>query len=202
MKSRTDPADTVESPRQEPRLPPGQIRTDKWPVLHYGSVPKVDLSTWDFRVMGLVDQAARWTWEQFLELPRVTVRSDIHCVTRWSRYDNEWQGVSFREVMRHVTVKPEARFAVIRAEQGFTTNLPLSELNQDDVLFALQHDGVDLTPEHGWPLRLVVPRRYFWKSAKWVRAIELVADDRPGFWEQNGYHNEADPWREERFSDW
>jgi DMSO/TMAO reductase YedYZ molybdopterin-dependent catalytic subunit len=202
MKSRTDPADTVESPRQEPRLPPGQIRTDKWPVLHYGSVPKVDLSTWDFRVMGLVERPARWTWEEFLELPRVTVRSDIHCVTRWSRYDNEWQGVSFREVMRHVAVKPEARFAVIKAEQGFTTNLPLSELNQDDVLFALQHDGVELTPEHGWPLRLVVPRRYFWKSAKWVRAIELVADDRPGFWEQNGYHNEADPWREERFSDW
>jgi DMSO/TMAO reductase YedYZ molybdopterin-dependent catalytic subunit len=202
MKSHTQPADTVESPRQEPRLPPGQIRTDKWPVLHYGSVPKVDLSTWDFRVMGLVEHPVRWTWEQFLELPRTTVRSDIHCVTRWSRFDNEWQGVSFRDVMRHVTVKPEARFAVIRAEQGFTTNLPLSELDQDDVLFAIQHDGVDLTPEHGWPLRLVVPRRYFWKSAKWVRAVELVADDRPGFWEQNGYHNEADPWREERFSDW
>lgn len=171
-------------------------------MLHYGAVPSVDLATWDFRVTGLVEQPVRWTWEEFLALPRVTVHSDIHCVTRWSRFDNRWLGVSFSEVMRHVTVKPEARFAVIRAEQGFTTNLPLAELNQDDVLFALQHDGVDLTPEHGWPLRLVVPRRYFWKSAKWVRAIELVADDRPGFWEQNGYHNQADPWHEERFSDW
>jgi len=202
MKTSPEPADTVLSPRQEPRLPPGQVRTDKWPVLHYGAIPKVDLATWDFRVTGLVDQPVRWTWEEFLALPRVAVRSDIHCVTRWSRFDNEWRGVSFREVMKHVTLKPEARFAVIHAEQGFTSNLPLEELNQDDVLFALQHDGEDLTPEHGWPLRLVVPRRYFWKSAKWVRSIDLVRDDRPGFWEQNGYHNEADPWREERFSDW
>jgi DMSO/TMAO reductase YedYZ molybdopterin-dependent catalytic subunit len=153
-------------------------------------------------VTGLVEQPVRWSWDEFLTLPRVTVRSDIHCVTRWSRFDNEWSGVSFREVMRHVVVKPEARFAIVRAEQGFTTNLPLAELNQDDVLFALQHDGVDLAPEHGWPLRLVVPRRYFWKSAKWVRSVELTREDRPGFWEQNGYHNEADPWREERFSDW
>jgi DMSO/TMAO reductase YedYZ molybdopterin-dependent catalytic subunit len=202
MDSRPRPADIVDSPRRAPRLPPGQVRTDKWPVLHYGAVPKVDLATWDFRVHGLVEPAVRWTWGEFLALPRTTVRSDIHCVTRWSRFDNSWHGVSFRDVMRHVTVKPEARFAVIRAEPGYTTNLPLAELNQDDVLFAMQHDGVDLTPEHGWPLRLVVPRRYFWKSAKWVRAIELVRDDRPGFWEQNGYHNEADPWREERFSDW
>ena len=137
-----------------------------------------------------------------MALPRVTVCSDIHCVTRWSRYDNQWRGVLFAEVLRHVAVKPEARFAVIHAERGFTTNLSLAELTNDDVLFAWQHDGKDLTPEHGWPLRLVVPRRYFWKSAKWVRAVELVAEDRPGFWEQNGYHNEADPWNEERFSDW
>jgi DMSO/TMAO reductase YedYZ molybdopterin-dependent catalytic subunit len=162
----------------------------------------VDLSTWDFRVFGLVERPARWTYEEFLALPQVQVRSDIHCVTRWSRFDNVWQGVAYREVMRHVVVKPEARFAVIHAERGYTTNLPLSELAQDDVLFAYQHDGQELTPEHGWPLRLVVPRRYFWKSAKWVRGIELVAEDRPGFWEQNGYHNRADPWREERFSDW
>jgi DMSO/TMAO reductase YedYZ molybdopterin-dependent catalytic subunit len=196
------PADTVESPRQEPRLPPGQIRTEKWPVLHYGSVPQVDLSTWDLRVYGEVERPARWSYDEFLALPRVQVRSDIHCVTRWSRFDNLWQGVAFREVMRHVEVKPEARFAVIHAERGFTANLPLVELMQDDVLFAITHDGQELTPEHGWPVRLVVPRRYFWKSAKWVRGVELSADDRPGFWEQNGYHNQADPWREERFSDW
>ena len=202
MNSKQDPADTISSPEQEPRLPPGQVRTDKWPVLHYGSVPRVDLATWDFRVYGLVSRPVRWTYSEFLALPRVQVKSDIHCVTRWSRFENLWQGVSFDEVMRHVEPKPDARFAVIQAEQGYTTNLPLAELQQDDVLFAYRHDGADLTPEHGWPLRLVVPRRYFWKSAKWVRGIELVAEDRPGFWEQNGYHNEANPWHEERFSDW
>ena len=195
-------ADNPASPKSEPRLPPGQVLTEKWPVLHYGSVPKVDTATWDFRVFGLVEQPVRWTYAEFMALPQVEVVSDIHCVTRWSRYDNRWQGVAFKEVMRHVEVGPEARFAVIHAEQGFTANLPLAELIQDDVLFAHRHDGVDLTPEHGWPLRLVVPRRYFWKSAKWVRGIELVARDQPGFWERNGYHNEADPWREERFSDW
>jgi DMSO/TMAO reductase YedYZ molybdopterin-dependent catalytic subunit len=202
MNSGPSRADIVESPRQEPRLPPGQVRTDKWPVLHYGSVPGVDLKAWDFRVHGLVDHPVRWSYEQFLALPTVDVRSDIHCVTRWSRFDNTWHGVSFREVLSRVGVKPEARFAVIHAEQGFTTNLALVELIKDDVLFAWQHDGEALTPEHGWPLRLVVPRRYFWKSAKWVRAVELTAEDRPGFWERSGYHNQADPWREERFSDW
>src|SRR5262249_18838116 len=150
-----EPADTVISPRREPRLPPGQVRTDKWPVLHHGSVPQVDLSTWDFRVFGLVESPVRWTRDQFLALPQVTLRSDVHCVTRWSRFDNEWRGVSFREAMRQVAVKPEACFAVIHAEHGFTTNLALTELMQDDVLFAYQHDGKDLTPEHGWPLRLV-----------------------------------------------
>jgi DMSO/TMAO reductase YedYZ molybdopterin-dependent catalytic subunit len=202
MNSKTPPADTIASPSQEPRLPPGQVRTDKWPVLHYGSVPRVDLAAWDLRVFGLVKEPVRWTYEEFLRLPQVQVRSDIHCVTRWSRFDNLWQGVSIKEVLGRVQVEPEARFAVIHAEQGFTTNLPLSELSQDDVLLAYRHDGEDLTPEHGWPLRLVVPRRYFWKSAKWVRGVELVAADRQGFWEQNGYHNDADPWKEERFSDW
>ena len=194
------PADTIASPRQEPRLPPGQVRTDKWPVLHYGSVPRVDLAAWDFRVFGLVKEPARWTFDELLQLPQVEVRSDIHCVTRWSRFDNLWQGVSFKEVLRRVQVEPGARFAVIHAEQGFTTNLPLSELSQDDVLLAHKHDGQDLTPEHGWPLRLVVPRRYFWKSAKWIRGVELVAEDRQGFWEQNGYHNDADPWKEQRYA--
>jgi DMSO/TMAO reductase YedYZ molybdopterin-dependent catalytic subunit len=202
VKSKPDPADTIVSPTQEPRLPPGQVRTDKWPVLHYGAVPRVDLASWDFRVHGLVEQALRWTYSEFLTLPQVQMKSDIHCVTRWSRYDNLWQGVAIKEVLRLARPKPEAKYAVIHAEQGYTTNLPLAELDQDDVLLAYQHDGVDLTPEHGWPLRLVVPRRYFWKSAKWVRGIELVAADRPGFWEQNGYHNDADPWSEERFSDW
>ena len=202
MDSRPGRADTRESPRQEPRLPPGQILTDKWPVLHHGSVPRADLATWDFRVFGLVEQPVRWTHEEFRSLPRIRVRSDIHCVTRWSRYDNLWEGVAVREVLRRGVPKPDARYAVIHAEQGYTTNLPIAELLNDDVLLADKHDGADLTPEHGWPLRMVVPHRYFWKSAKWVRAIELVAADRPGFWEENGYHNDADPWKEERFSDW
>ena len=196
------PADIVESPRQDPRLPPGQVKTDKWPVLHYGSVPNVDLSKWDFAVDGLVERPRRWDWDAFSKLPRVQVRCDIHCVTRWSRYDNLWEGVSVREVMRLAGPRPEGQFAIVHAEQGFTTNLPLSELLQDDVLLADTHSGQPLTPDHGWPLRLVVPRRYFWKSAKWIRRIELVTRDQPGFWERNGYHNDANPWREERFSDW
>jgi DMSO/TMAO reductase YedYZ molybdopterin-dependent catalytic subunit len=195
-------ADIVNSPRQDPRLPPGQVKTEKWPVLHHGAVPTVDLARWDFVVDGLVERPRRWTWQEFLELPRTQVRSDIHCVTRWSRFDNLWEGVSLREVVGQASPKPDARFVTIHAEQGFTTNLALAELLQDDVLLADRHDGQPLTPEHGWPLRLVVPRRYFWKSAKWVRRIELVGRDQPGFWERNGYHNEANPWREERFSDW
>ena len=202
MNSVDRPADIHESPEREPRLPPGQVRTEKWPVLHYGTVPRVDLATWDLRVIGLVEHPQRWTWDEFRSLPRVQVRSDIHCVTRWSRFDNRWEGVSLRELLDRAQPRPEARFAIIRAEREFTTNLPLAELKHDDVLVADTHDGAPLTPEHGWPLRLVVPRRYFWKSAKWVRVIELATEDRPGFWEQNGYHNDADPWREERFSDW
>ena len=202
MNSESRPADIVESPRQEPRLPTGQVKTDKWPVLHYGSVPRVELADWDLRVDGLVGRPLRWTWEEFEKLPRVQVKSDIHCVTRWSRFDNLWSGVSLRWVLEQAQPKSEAKFVVVHAEQGFTTNLPLAELDQDDVLLADKHDGTPLTPDHGWPLRLVVPRRYFWKSAKWVRRIELVASDQPGFWERNGYHNAADPWKEERFSDW
>ena len=202
MNSPDPPADTIDSPKQEPRLPPGQVKTDKWPVLHYGSVPSVDLKTWDLKVTGAIAHPQRWTWEEFKSLPRVQVHSDIHCVTRWSRYDNLWEGVSLHEVLHRVGPSAEARFAILHAEAGFTTNLPLEELANDDVLLADMHDGVPLTPEHGWPLRLVVPRRYFWKSAKWIRAIELSPTDRPGFWEQNGYHNEANPWNEERYSDW
>ncbi len=202
MNSSGESADIIESPRREPRLPPGQVKTEKWPVLHHGAVPGVDLATWDLVVDGRVARPQRWSWEEFQALPRRRVHSDIHCVTRWSRYDNLWEGVPLREVIRLASVEPDARFAILHAELGFTTNLPLTELSQDDVLLADRHDGEPLTPEHGWPLRLVVPRRYFWKSAKWIRRIELVAADQPGFWERNGYHNDADPWREERFSDW
>lgn len=202
MNSERRPADIVHSPRQEPRLPPGQIVTEKWPVLHHGTVPSIDLARWDFVVNGLVARPQRWTWDEFQRLPRTQVHSDIHCVTRWSRYDNTWEGVPLREVLALAAPEPGGRFAIIHAEAGFTTNLPISELLQDDVLLADRHDGQPLTPEHGWPLRLVVPRRYFWKSAKWIRRIEVAGRDEPGFWERNGYHNDADPWREERFSDW
>lgn len=203
MNDAPNPADNrIDSPRIEPRLPPGQVKTEKWPVLHYGSVPNVDLATWSLQVDGRVEQPLRWTWDAFKSLPRVQVFSDIHCVTRWSRYDNLWEGVAIREVLRLARPTAAATHVVVHAEQGFTTNLPLKELDQDDVLLADTHDGQPLTPEHGWPLRLVVPRRYFWKSAKWVTRIELVDRDAPGFWERNGYHNEADPWREERYSDW
>lgn len=202
MNSDPKPADIVDSPTMDPRLPPGQVKTEKWPVLHYGSVPRVDLSSWDFRIDGLVEHPLRWTWDEFQALPRVQVRSDIHCVTRWSRFDNIWEGVSLHSLLQRAVPKSNARFAVMHAEQGFTANLPLSELDNDDVLLADKHDGEKLTPDHGYPLRLVVPRRYFWKSAKWVRRIELVPEDQPGFWERNGYHNEANPWKEERFSDW
>ncbi len=195
-------ADNPGNSKREPRLPPGQVLTEKWPVLQHGAVPKVDLARWSFTVGGLVEHPLRLTWEEFQALPRVTVTSDIHCVTRWSRYDNRWEGVAVRELLARAVPRPEARFAIVHADPDYTTNLPLGALLDGDVLLADRHDGTPLAPEHGWPLRLVVPRRYFWKSAKWVRGIELAGADHPGFWERNGYHNDADPWREERFSDW
>jgi DMSO/TMAO reductase YedYZ molybdopterin-dependent catalytic subunit len=184
-----------------PRLPPGQVLTEKWPVLTYGDTPQVNHRTWTFRCHGLVEQEVSWTWEEFVRLPRVTIRSDVHCVTRWSRYDNVWEGVSVQEILGHVKVRPEAVAVMAHAEHGYTTNIPLAALRQEDVLLALKHDGSDLAAEHGGPCRLVVPRLYFWKSAKWIRAFEFLDVDAPGFWEVNGYHLHADPWREERYSD-
>ena len=182
------------------KLPPGQSRTEKWPVLHYGAIPRIDLSTWEFTATGLVEEPRRWSWEEFTRLPRTVVRCDIHCVTAWSRFDNTFEGVAATEVLRHVRVRPDAAFVMVHSFGGYTTNLPLSAV-LDDVVFAFTHDGVPLTAEHGGPCRLVVPKLYFWKSAKWVRGIELGREDRPGFWEQNGYHMHGDPWREERYSD-
>ena len=181
------------------RVPPGQYLTEKFPVLHYGSVPKVDLSTWDFRVWGEVDNPFRLTWPEFGALPRTVLTADIHCVTRWSKLDTHWEGVSTRDLLSHVRLKPEARFVLVHAEQGFTANLALDDFLREENLFAWRYDGKELTPEHGGPLRLVVPSLYFWKSAKWVRGVELLAKDRPGFWEGYGYHNRGDPWKEERF---
>ncbi len=193
-----------ERARREGRLPPGQVLTEKFPVLHYGPVPHYpDLSRWDLRVFGLVREEKRLTWEEFNRLPRTRIVADIHCVTRWSKLDTVWEGVRFRDFIEAVPIEvlPEARYVMVHAEYGFTANLPLEVMLDDDVLLATHYGGEPLTPEHGYPLRLVVPKKYFWKSAKWVRGIEFMAEDKLGFWEQAGYHNEADPWKEQRFAD-
>ena len=181
------------------RLPPGQYLTEKWPVLHAGSVPKTDLATWDFRVFGEVESPLTLTWEQLLELPSREIVVDIHCVTRWSRFDASFRGVHWSTIAELVRPKPAARFVVAHAEQDFTANVPLEAIEDEHALLVYEADGEPLTPEHGWPLRLVVPSRYFWKSAKWLRGLELLTADRPGFWERYGYHNDADYWREERY---
>ena len=183
------------------RVPPGQYLTEKFPVLHYGSVPRTDLAKWDFRVFGLVENPFTLTWEAFRTLPRKSVTTDIHCVTRWSKLDTTWEGVPIQAILSLAQVKPEASFVVAHCEQGYTANLPLSVLDDDDVLLADTYAGQPLEPEHGYPLRLLVPKRYFWKSAKWLRGLELLEHDRLGFWERYGYHNDADPWKEERFSE-
>jgi DMSO/TMAO reductase YedYZ molybdopterin-dependent catalytic subunit len=185
--------------KSEGRLPPGQSLTLKWPVLHYGSVPRFDPERWDFVVSGLVENPVRWNWKEFNSLPTVVTHSDFHCVTRWSRFDNDWKGVSFREVLGQVKAKPAAKYILVLAEQGFTVNVPLADLDRDNVLFATHHDGEPLSADHGYPLRLIVPHLYAWKSVKWVRGLEFLEQDRPGFWEQNGYHMYGDPFKEQRF---
>jgi DMSO/TMAO reductase YedYZ molybdopterin-dependent catalytic subunit len=181
------------------RLPPGQYLTEKWPVLHAGTVPQTDLTTWDFRVFGEVENPITLSWEEFTALPTREITIDIHCVTRWSRFDTSFKGVHWSELAKLVNPKPSARYVVAHAEQDFTANVPLPALEDEEALLAYEADGEPLTPEHGWPLRLVIPKRYFWKSAKWLRAIELLNHDEPGFWERLGYHNEADYWKEERY---
>ena len=181
------------------RLPPGQYLTEKWPVLHAGTVPATDLATWDFRVWGGVEEPVRLTWDQFRELPSREITIDIHCVTRWSRFDARFRGVHWSELAKLVRPKPSARFVLAHAEQGFTANVPRAALEDENALLAYEADGEALTPEHGWPLRLVVPSKYFWKSAKWLRGLELLDRDRPGFWERYGYHNEADYRKEQRY---
>ncbi len=183
------------------RIPPGQYLTEKFPVLHYGSVPRTDLAKWDFRVWGEVDTPITLSWEQFKALPRKSVHADIHCVTRWSKLDTDWEGVPIQEILGLAGVRSNATHVVAHCEQGYTANLPLSVLNDDDVLLADTFGGEELELEHGWPLRLLVPKRYFWKSAKWIRGLEFLGHDQLGFWERYGYNNDADPWKEERFSE-
>lgn len=182
-----------------PRLPPGQRLTDGWPVLHYGSIPRVDLATWTFHIFGLVEQEITLTWDQFMALPQSKSRSDIHCVTTWSKFDNNWEGVVIDDLLALARPKPEAAHAIFHSYGGYTTNVPLAEMHGPENMLVHSHDGAPLTPEHGGPLRGLVPSLYFWKSAKWVRGIELVAEDRAGFWEMYGYHMHGDPWTEERY---
>jgi DMSO/TMAO reductase YedYZ molybdopterin-dependent catalytic subunit len=194
----------------EGRLPPGQSLTQKFPVLHYGPVPRFNPATWDFRVWGEVEQEKRWTWDEFQQLPRTSLEMDIHCVTRWSKFDTVWEGVSVRSLVEQglIRIKPSARFVMQHAEYGFTVNLPLEVVLAENFLLATRFNGEPITPDHGYPLRGVVgfirgredlTTPYFWKGAKWLRSLEFMTQDRLGFWEQAGYHNQADVWKEQRF---
>jgi len=198
--------------KKEGRLPPGQALTQKFPVLHYGAVPSFDPLTWDFQVWGEVEAPLRLTWEEFERLPRTTLKMDIHCVTRWSKFDTLWEGVSVQTLLERelIRLKPGAKYVIQHAEYGFTVNLPLEVVLQENFLMATHYEGAPITPDHGFPLRGVVgaiPQRsdlktpYLWKGAKWLRGLEFSAEDKPGFWEQAGYHNEADVWLEERVED-
>lgn len=190
-----------QDPATMERIPPGQYRTEKFPVLHYGSVPNTELAKWDFKVYGEVDSPFTLTWDQFKTLARKTVKTDIHCVTRWTKLDTVWEGVAIQEILNLAQVRPGATHVLAHSEQGYTANMPLSVLDDDDVMLADTFDGQPLEKEHGWPLRLFVPKRYFWKSAKWIRGLEFLDHDQLGFWERYGYNNSADPWKEERFSE-
>ncbi len=182
------------------RVPPGQTVTEGWPVLHYGSVPYYnDMSKWDLKVVGLVEQPVTWTYSEFNKLPRTEFKNDIHCVTTWSKLGNTWEGVAVSTLMQHVKPLPEAKYVMLHAEHGWSTNLPIEDFLAETSFLATKHNGEVLSPEHGWPVRMVVPHLYFWKSAKWLRGIEFMAKDKPGFWERNGYHMYGDPWKEQRY---
>jgi DMSO/TMAO reductase YedYZ molybdopterin-dependent catalytic subunit len=185
--------------RDAGRLPPGQSATLKWPTLHVGSVPRFNPQTWDFRITGWVEKEVRLTWDEFTRLPMTQITADMHCVTRWSRFDVRWEGVAFTDVMKRASVKPEAKFVMVLAEEGFTSNVPLEDLLQPTTLFALKHNGEPLPADHGYPVRLVVPHLYAWKSVKWVRGVDCMPLDSPGLWEENGYHMRGDPFKEQRY---
>jgi DMSO/TMAO reductase YedYZ molybdopterin-dependent catalytic subunit len=186
------------------RVPPGQYVTEKFPVLHYGAVPHYDNveQTWNLRVWGSIAEEKRLSFAEFRALPTVEITTDIHCVTRWSKLGTTWEGVRFRDFLNHIpALDPATKFVIAHAEHNFTANVPLDVLLEDETLLAYRYEGQELDPEHGYPLRLLVPRKYFWKSAKWLRGLEFLLEDQHGFWERYGYHNNADPWQEERFAD-
>lgn len=183
----------------QPRLPPGQRLVRDWPVLDLGIQPDVSPKTWAFSVGGLVENAIEWDWDAFMAQPQVTLTTDIHCVTTWSMYDNQWVGVSALHLLSVVKPKPEAKFVVMHSYDGYTTNVPLAALADDDVVLAHTWQGKPITREHGGPMRAIIPKLYLWKSAKWLRHITFLAKDAPGYWEVRGYHNNGDPWTEERY---
>ena len=183
----------------KPKLPPGQTATDKFQVLTYGETPSIPVDKWRFDAVGLVEEELHWSWEEFMRLPQKKLRADFHCVTHWSRFDDEWEGVLFSDFVKQVRLKPEAKFVMQHAYGGYTTNLPLQWMIDEDVLFAHTLNGKPLDVDHGGPMRVFTPRRYAWKGAKWIKKVEFMAKDKPGFWEENGYSNSADPWKEERF---
>lgn len=182
------------------RLPPGQVLTDRFPILHEGDVPSYDLDTWTLRIFGEVNEVKEISYAELMKLPKTQIKADIHCVTRWSKFDTEWEGISVRDLLKALDVKPQAEFAMIHADHDYETNLPAQTLLADNALLAYSFQGAPLTPKHGWPLRLVIPSLYFWKSAKWIRGIEYITEDRHGYWERLGFHNEAEPFAEQRFS--
>jgi DMSO/TMAO reductase YedYZ molybdopterin-dependent catalytic subunit len=182
------------------RLPPGQYEAEGWPALHFGEVPTVDLTAWRFRIHGAVASPCVLTLDEFKELPRSEITADFHCVTKFSVFDNDWDGVRVADVLAQVELRDGVSHVMVEAIDGYTANLPLEVFDDDDTLFAWGRNGEEISPEHGWPLRLIVPKRYAWKSVKWVSGIELLVGDRRGFWEERGYHNNADPWAEERYS--
>ncbi len=196
--------------KREGRLPPGQALTNRFPVLHYGPVPRFNPATWDLRAFGEVEAEKRWTWEEFQKLPRTKLKMDIHCVTRWSKFDTEWEGISIKTLVDEgiVKLKPMAKYLLQHCEYGFTVNVPLEVALAPNFLLATHYDGQPLEADHGYPLRGVVGHipgaehttPYFWKGGKWIRALEFLSQDRLGFWEQAGYHNEADVWKEQRFA--
>lgn len=182
------------------KLPPGQALTEKFPILHEGEVPVYDLAEWTLKVFGEVEEELTFSFEDVLAMEKTAQQCDIHCVTRWSKFDTVWEGVKFSDLLKRIRVKSEAKYVMFHADPDYETNVPLSDLMRDDVMLAYNYNGEALTAKHGWPLRTIVPHRYFWKSAKWIRGIEFMKEDRPGFWERNGFHNEADPMLEQRFS--
>ncbi len=182
------------------RLPAGQVLTERFPILHEGEVPTYDMDLWTLRVFGNIDKEVVLTYDDILKMKQTTITTDIHCVTRWSRFDNKFKGVLFRDFLNEIGVSPKGKFVMLHADYDYTANVALSDLDRDDVLLAHSFDGEPLTDKHGWPLRLIVPHLYFWKSVKWIRGIEFMDDNKPGFWEQNGFHMNGDPFKEERFS--